>query len=88
MFKSLHSVLTLLVILSLLGPAIGGIAGLAVYGVCQTGCNAAYVACMTAGGFTAGVATAGVGIPAAVAACSLGQGACMATCAAMALSPV
>ena len=39
--------------------------------------NAAYVACMTAGGFTAIVAIAGVGIPAAVAACNVGQGACM-----------
>ena len=34
-----------------------GLAGLAVYGVCQTGCNAAWVACVAAAGGTAGVST-------------------------------
>jgi hypothetical protein len=89
MFISLKQVLPLLlVILALLGPSNGGIIGLAIYGVCQTGCNAAWVACVAAAGGTAGVATAGLAVPAAVAACSVAQGACMAACAAMALSPV
>ena len=88
MFKSLDSVLNLLIILSFLSPASGGIIGLAVYGACQSGCNVAWVACVAAAGGTAGVVTAGVAVPAAVLACSVAQGACMAACAAMALSPV
>ena len=88
MFKSRDSVLILILVLVVIGVARGGIVGLAVYGVCQTGCNAAWVACVAAAGGTAGVATAGVAVPAAVAACSVGQGACMAACAAMVLTPV
>ena len=34
-----------------------GLVGLAVYGVCQSGCNAAWVACVAAAGGTAGVST-------------------------------
>jgi len=66
----------------------GGIVGLAVYGACQTGCNAAAVACWGAAGFTFGVSTFGAAVPAAIVACTAAQGTCMAACAAMALSPV
>jgi hypothetical protein len=83
-----NSFFLLLAFLHLLHHAHGGIVGLAVYGACQTGCNAAWVPCVAAAGGIAGVATAGVAIPAAVLACSVAQGACMAACAAMALSPV
>ena len=88
MSKSVSSVLLLLALFSHLHHAQGGIVGIAVYGVCQTGCNAAWVPCVAAAGGIAGVVTAGVAIPAAVIACSVAQGACMAACAAMALSPV
>ena len=88
MLKSVHSLLRLLAVFSFLHIAQGGIVGIAVYGVCQTGCNAAWVPCVAAAGGIAGVVTAGVGIPAAVIACSVAQGACMAACAAMALSPL
>ena len=73
-------------LLALIGTSQGGIAGLALYGVCQTGCNTAWVACVGIAGGTAGVTTAGLAVPAAVAACSVAQGACMAACAV--LSPV
>jgi len=71
-----------------LAASYGGIVGVATYGLCQTGCNTAWVACVAAAGGTAGVTTAGAAVPAAIAACSLAQGACMTACAAMALSPV
>ena len=88
MFKSRDSVLCLFLLLTVLGATQGGLLGLGIYGVCQTGCNAAWVACVAAAGGTAGVTTAGIAVPAAVAACSVFQGACMTACAAMALSPV
>jgi hypothetical protein len=78
---------TFLGLLALIATSQGGIFGLATYGACQTGCNAAWVACVAAAGGTAGVATAGAAVPAAIASCSVLQGACMAACAAMALSP-
>eukprot|EP01084_Bolivina_argentea_P211479 359744_1 len=62
-------------------------AGVAFYGSCQTACNAAWCACMTASGLTAG-ATGPVGwyawLTSAAAACSALQGTCMAACAASA----
>ena len=64
-----------------------GIIGLASYGICQTGCNTVWVACVAGAGGTAGVTTGGVGVPAAVLACNTAQGLCMAACAAIALSP-
>ena len=75
-------------LLALIKTSTGGIAGLAIYGICQTGCNTAWVACVAAAGGTAGVTTAGVAVPAAILACSGLQGTCMAACAAMALSPI
>ena len=62
-------------------------AGILAYGICQTGCNAVWVACCAAAGGTAGVATGGVGVPAAILACNAAQGVCMAACAAIALTP-
>lgn len=75
---------TFLVLLLTVGlvcrPTDGGLVGIAAYGLCQTGCNTAAVACYAA----AGGAVFGVVL---VPACSAAQGACMAACAAMALAP-
>ena len=49
-------------------------------GICYTGCNAVWVACVAAGGGVAGVTTGGVGVPAAIIACNVAQGVCMAAC--------
>ncbi len=54
-------------------------AGLLAYGICQTGCNTVWVACVAAAG--------GVGVPAAVLACNAAQGVCMAACIAAGLTP-
>ena len=61
------------------GLLFGSIGG---YGVCQTGCNVAWVSCYTSAGLVAGTVTAGVGVPAAALACNALQGACMTSCAA------
>lgn len=58
-------------------------AALATYGLCQTGCNTAWVGCCAALGYTAGTFTMGGGVPAALASCSAAQGTCMMSCAAM-----
>jgi hypothetical protein len=84
----IKSLLVLVGLMALIATSQAGIVGLATYGICQTGCNTAWVACVAAAGGTAGVATAGVAAPAAIAACSAAQGACMAACAALALSPI
>ena len=57
------------------------------YGICQTGCNAVWVACVAAAGGVAGVSTGGVAVPAAILACNAAQGVCMAGCVAAGLSP-
>ena len=57
------------------------------YGICQTGCNAVWVACVAAAGGTAGVSTGGAAVPAAILACNAAQGVCMAGCVAAGLSP-
>ena len=85
---SVKLILVLVSLMSLVLVSDAGLAGLAVYGVCQTGCNAAWVACVAAAGGTAGVTTGGLAVPAAILACNVAQGACMAACAALALSPV
>ncbi|KAH9917909.1 glutathione S-transferase [Epithele typhae] len=59
-------------------------AGPALYGVCQTGCNAVTVACYAGAGFTFGTVV-GAGAPQAVAACSAAQGKCSSACAAVTL---
>ena len=61
--------------------------GLLAYGICQSGCNAAWVACVAAAGGTAGVSTGGAAVPAAILACNAAQGVCMAACVAAGLSP-
>ena len=62
-------------------------AGLAAYGICQTGCNALVVACYGAAGFTFGTVTAGVGVPAAIVTCNTQLGVCMAACVAAGFAP-
>ena len=57
------------------------------YGICQTGCNTVWVACVAAAGGVAGVTTGGVGVPGSVLACNAAQGVCMAACVAAGLSP-
>ena len=62
-------------------------AGLAAYGICQSGCNAVWVACVAAAGGTAGVSTGGVGVPAAILACNSANGICMVACVAAGAAP-
>ncbi|CAG8710320.1 36361_t:CDS:2 [Gigaspora margarita] len=62
-------------------------AGPIVYIVCQSSCNAGWVACYAAGGLVAGTVTGGLGAPAAAILCNIAQGACMAACAASLLAP-
>ena len=56
------------------------------YEICQTGCNAMWVACCAATGGTAGV-TAPPAITPAIAACNKEQGICMAACVAAGAGP-
>ena len=62
-------------------------AGPLAYAICQTGCNAVWVACVAAAGGVAGVSTGGAGTPAAILACNAAQGICMAACVSAGLSP-
>ena len=61
-------------------------AGILTYGICQTGCNAVWVACVAAAGGVAGVTTGGAAVPAAIVACNAAQGVCMGACAVVALT--
>lgn len=71
----------LLVIAFLLSASEAGpLAGIAAYGVCQTGCNTVAVACYAGAGLTFGVATAGAGVPAVAIACNSALGVCMSAC--------
>ncbi|KAI9168152.1 hypothetical protein H9P43_007523 [Blastocladiella emersonii ATCC 22665] len=87
----LATVLFALLVLALLaaGPAHAGPLGMLAYGLCQTGCNTAAVACYSAAGLTFGVSVGTLGpvAMAAAAGCSVAQGSCMAACAAMAIAP-
>ena len=56
------------------------LAGPIAMGICYTGCNAVWVACVAAGGGVAVVSTGGLGVPAAIMACNAAQGTCMAAC--------
>jgi len=56
-------------------------------GICYTGCNTVWVACVAAAGGVAGVSTGGIGVPAVILACNAAQGTCMAACIAALLSP-
>ncbi|RIB08799.1 hypothetical protein C2G38_1982314 [Gigaspora rosea] len=62
-------------------------AGPILYAVCQTACNAGWVACYAAGGLVAGTVTGGLGAPAAAILCNIAQGGCMAACAASLFAP-
>mmetsp|Transcript_59010 Transcript_59010/g.191059 ORF Transcript_59010/g.191059 Transcript_59010/m.191059 type:complete len:392 (+) Transcript_59010:53-1228(+) len=55
-------------------------AALASYGLCQTVCNTAAVACYAGAGLTFGTVTAGAGMPAAAAVCNAALGGCMSIC--------
>jgi hypothetical protein len=79
--KKLTIIIVLLTILSLAKS--GGIFA----GICYSGCNALWVACVAAAGGVAGVSTGGAGVPAAILACNAAQGTCMAACVAALLSP-
>jgi hypothetical protein len=56
-------------------------------GICYTGCNALWVACVSAAGGVAGVSTGGAAVPAAILACNAAQGTCMAACVAASVAP-
>ena len=81
--------LTLLVIAIICGGLLveKAEAGLAAYGICQSGCNAVWVACVAAAGGTAGVSTGGVGVPPVILACNSANGICMAACIAALAAP-
>merc|ERR1711862_78946 len=57
------------------------------YGICQTGCNAAVVACYAAAGVTFGTVTAGAATPAVIVGCNVALGTCMAACVAAGCTP-
>ena len=61
--------------------------GAQVLGICQTGCNTLWVACVSAARGVAGVFTGGAAIPAAILACNAAQGECMAACIAAGAAP-
>ena len=61
--------------------------GAQVLGICQTGCNALWVACVAAAGGVAGVFTGGAAVPAAILACNAAQGDCMVACIAAGAAP-
>ncbi|PAA57328.1 hypothetical protein BOX15_Mlig004286g2, partial [Macrostomum lignano] len=79
----------LLALLLIGGPQLQAEAGIigavASYGVCQTGCNTVWVACVAAAGGVAGVSTGGTAVPAAILACNAANGVCMAGCASVTL---
>lgn len=56
-------------------------------GICYSGCNVVWVACVAAAGGTAGVTTGGLAVPAAILACNSAQGICMSACVAALLAP-
>jgi len=64
-----------------------GESGLLAYGLCQSACAAAVVACYSSAGLVFGTVTAGVGAPAAAIACNTAFGKCSAVCAAVFLAP-
>ena len=72
----------MILIISLLLMSEMASAGPIAAGICYTGCNTVWVACVAAAGGTAGVTTGGLGVPAAILACNAAQGVCMAGCVA------
>ena len=74
-----------LAILLLLGSGTAE-AGPVAWGICQTACNAAWVACLAGAGITAGVA-APPALLGVAATCSTAQGACMVLCTPFMVAP-
>ena len=72
-----------LLILLIKKSVTGGLA----LGLCYSGCNALWVACVSAAGGIAGVTTGGLGVPASIIACNTAQGVCMSSCVAALLLP-
>jgi len=73
-------ILVVAVLICLAAMPLAAHAGILAYGACQTGCNAAAVACYAAAGAVMGVMS--------VPACNIGLSACMATlCAPALLAP-
>ena len=62
-------------------------AGILAAGICYSGCNGLWVACVSAAGGVAGVSTGGIAVPAAILGCNAAQGGCMAACVAALLTP-
>ena len=67
------AVVAFIFILALTAPASGAILGMAGYGICQTGCNTVWVACVAGTGGTAGVTTGGAAVPASILTCNMAQ---------------
>ena len=79
--KKLIILLAALVMFCVAKADAGLLTAMASYGMCQTGCNALWVACVASVGGVAGVSTGGAAVPAAILACNAAQGVCMAACA-------
>ena len=79
MNKGGHLLLLLTIFALILNSASAGPLAM---GICMSGCNALWVACVGGAGGVAGVSTGGLGVPAAILACNGAQGVCMAACAA------
>ncbi|CAF3421958.1 unnamed protein product [Rotaria sp. Silwood1] len=75
---------TLLLLINLyVSTCHGGAAGFAAGLVsCNAGCQAAYWACIAAGGSVSSLITGGLALPGVVGACTVGEAACMAACVA------
>ena len=54
--------------------------GLLGLGICYTGCNIVWVACVSAAGGVAGVSTGGLAVAPAILGCNAAQGSCMSAC--------
>ncbi|CAG8736504.1 7442_t:CDS:2, partial [Racocetra persica] len=76
--------LIFLLVLSILSLAN---AGPVTYTLCQSTCNSGWVACYAASGIIGTICIPGLGSPSVVALCYIAHSACMATCAASALTP-
>ncbi len=63
-------------------------AGLIALGICYTGCNTVWVACVAAAGGVAGVSTGGLAVAPAILACNAAQGTCMGACTVALALPV
>ncbi|KAG2485774.1 hypothetical protein HYH03_015487 [Edaphochlamys debaryana] len=79
--------LPLLLCLALGAALHGADAGVAAYGICQTGCNSLAAACYGAGGSVFGTVAAAFGAPASILGCNKALGACMSSCVAAGLTP-